>query len=424
MSAGWILIIGAAVVVFYTYFGYPLILVGWNALRQRRRRRTLVTARHSGRAGGPSHATLLDPAAGPAAWPRLSITVPVYNEEGQIRGLIESLLALDYPPERRQILIVSDASSDRTEEIVAEYAGKGVELLRMPRRTGKTAAENAARLRLRGDIIINTDASIRIDPAVPKLLVARFADPTIGVASARDISVARVGADPNAGESGYVGYEMKIRELEDRIYGIIGASGCCYAIRAELHRLILPEALSRDFAAALHAREHGYRATSVTQAICYVPRAGSLRREYHRKVRTMVRGMQTLYFKRQLLNPLRYGVFAWMLFSHKVCRWVVPWALLGAAVGVALLALEIPAARWLLGAGLVGTLCALAGWHWPEGNRPPRLLSLPAFLLIGNLAAIHAAIRASRGVQNPTWEPTRRETVPARAATTHHGAGG
>lgn len=410
MIAAWILIIGAGAVVFYTYFGYPLILLGWSALRRDR-------------------SDTVPPTAGKAEamgeWPTLSITVPVYNEEAQIRGLIESLLALDYPADRRQILIVSDASSDRTDAIVAEYADRGVELLRMPRRTGKTAAENAARAHLRGEIIINTDASIRIDPAAPKLLVARFADPTVGVASARDISVARIGADPNAGESGYVGYEMKIRELEDRIHGIIGASGCCYAIRADLHRLTLPDALSRDFAAALHAREHGYRATTVSQAVCYVPRAGSLRREYHRKVRTMIRGMQTLHFKRHLLNPRRYGVFAWMLFSHKVCRWAVPWALLGAALGITVLALESTTARWLLGAGLAGTLLALAGWHWPEGSRPPRLLALPAFLLIGNLAAIKAAVLATSGVKNPTWEPTRRETVPApAAATTRHGAGG
>lgn len=406
MSAAWMLVSAAVVVVFYTYFGYPLILALWGAWRGRRGKANTTAEEWS-----------------PAEWPMLSITVPVYNEEAQIRGLIESLLALDYPAERRQILIVSDASTDRTDEIVAEYAAEGVELLRMPSRSGKTAAENAARPRLRGEIVINTDASIRIHPAAPRLLVSRFADPEVGVASARDVSVARVGADPNAGESGYVGYEMKVRELEDRVSGIIGASGCCYAIRADLHRLPLPEALSRDFAAALHAREHGYRATTVSDAICYVPRAGSLRREYRRKVRTMIRGMQTLHHKHRLLDPRRYGVFAWMLFSHKVCRWLVPWSLLGATLGTALLALDLVAARALLVAGIVGTGLALAGWYWPEEKKPPRLVSLPAYLLIGNLAAIEAAVMALRGVQNPTWEPTRREAVNA-PATTHHGAGG
>jgi cellulose synthase/poly-beta-1,6-N-acetylglucosamine synthase-like glycosyltransferase len=385
--------------LFYTYAGYPLLL---HLYARRRHRR--------GAPAGPR--SLVNSAIGePLVWPLVSITVPVYNEEAQIRGLLESLLALDYPPERRQILIVSDASSDRTDEIVAEYADRGIELLRLERRSGKTAAENAARARLRGEIVVNTDASIRIDPRALKLLVARFADQSVGVASARDISVARAGADPNAGESGYVGYEMKVRELEDRIAGIIGASGCCYAIRAWLHRLPLPDSLSRDFSAALHAREHGYRATSVTDAVCYVPRAGSLQREYRRKVRTILRGMQTLHFKRHLLNPLRHGVFAWMLFSHKVCRWLVPWVLLVGGAGVSVLAVRYPPARWLLIAGLGGAACAAAGWYWPAGRKPPRIIAIPAYLVLGNLAALHASVLALRGVRNPVWEPTRRDLV-------------
>src|SRR5690606_27846349 len=128
--------------------------------------------------------------------------------------------------------------------------------------------------------------------------------------------------------SGYVGYEMWIRDLETRVAGIIGSSGCYYAIRPELHRLPLPEALSRDFSSALHAREHGYRAVSVPQATCAVPRGTSLKKEYRRKVRTITRGMQTLWYKRHLLDPVRYGSFAWMLWSHKICRWMLPWAAL------------------------------------------------------------------------------------------------
>jgi cellulose synthase/poly-beta-1,6-N-acetylglucosamine synthase-like glycosyltransferase len=409
-AASLLLLLAATALVLYTYLGYPLLLWLWTELRQRRPAGVAFSA--TATAAAPV-APVSSPPPGQDAfdWPLVSITVPVYNEEAQIRGVLESLLALEYPPTRRQILIVSDASSDRTDQIVAEYAGCGVELLRLPCRSGKTAAENAARTELRGEIVINTDASIRIEPHALKRLVARFADPAVGVASARDVSVARAGADPNAGESGYVGYEMKVRQLEDRLFGIIGASGCCYAIRASLHQLPLPESLSRDFCAALHAQEHGYRATAVADAVCYVPRAGSLRREYHRKVRTMLRGMQTLYFKRRLLNPLRHGVFAWMLFSHKVCRWLVPWAFAAAAIGIALLALRYPVARWILAASLGAATCAALGWLWPEGRKPPLPFALPAYLVIGNLAAIHASLLALCGVRSPVWEPTRRELV-------------
>src|SRR5690606_5038323 len=134
-----------------------------------------------------------EPAGG---WPRVSISVPAYNEEDQIRDLIRSLLALDYPRDRLQMLIISDASSDATDDIVREYAAEGVELLRMPERGGKTKAENAAAGHLDGDIILNTDASIRIRPDALKPLIAAFRDPEVGCASGRDVSV---GADDTGG---------------------------------------------------------------------------------------------------------------------------------------------------------------------------------------------------------------------------------
>ena len=204
-------------------------------------------------------------------WPTVSFSVPAFNEETQIEGLIRSLLALDYPEDRRQILIVSDASTDRTDEIVKGFADEGVELLRLTERGGKTKAEKAAAEYLTGDIVINTDASIRIASDAIKPLIAVFRDATIGCASGRDVSVGSEEEAANVGESGYVGYEMAIRDLETRVSGIVGASGCFYAIRAHLHRLPLPESLSRDFAAALHTREHGFRAVSVSEALCYVP---------------------------------------------------------------------------------------------------------------------------------------------------------
>jgi cellulose synthase/poly-beta-1,6-N-acetylglucosamine synthase-like glycosyltransferase len=341
----------------------------------------------------------------------VSISLPAYNEEAQIRGAIESLLALNYPPHRKQVLVVSDASTDRTDEIVMEFADRGVELLRMPRRGGKTAGENAAAARLTGDIVINTDASIRIHPDALRPLVARFSDPTVGVASGRDVSVARTGEDKNAGEAGYVGYEMKVRALETTVGGIIGASGCFYAIRSHLHRAPLPEHLSRDFASALVAREHGFRAVSVDEAVCFVPRTTSLHREYRRKVRTMARGMQTLHHKRHLLNPLRYGVFAWMLLSHKVARWLVPWTVLAGVLGILLLAVDHPVARVVFALGMVVAGLAATGWMWPESRPIPRVFGIPAFAVAGNLAAVHASLRSLARNDDPTWEPTRRDIV-------------
>lgn len=371
----------------YTYVGYPLIL----RIAAGGRKRSAPAA------------------ADGEEWPEITITVPMYNEEAQAPGLIESLLALDYPAEKRQILIVSDGSTDRTDEIVRGYADRSVELLRMPVRSGKTAVENAASSRLRGDIVVNTDASIRIQPDALKPLIASFRDARVGLASGRDVSVVHVGGQSTAGESGYVGYEMGIRDLETAVYGIVGASGCFYATRIDLHRIPVPGALSRDFSAALKCEDHGFRAISVPEAVCLVPRTTSIRREYARKVRTITRGIATLHHRRALLNPLKHGAFAWMLFSHKVCRWALPWAALAGAVGLALLAPDHGWALALLVAGVAAVTVGIIGWHLGDDHALPRLVQLLAFAVMGNAAAMHAALRALQGVQEPIWEPTRRE---------------
>lgn len=382
--------IAAVALLLYTYAGYPALLWLFGRFRAR-----------------PLPKGLLDD----DAWPRVSISVPAYNEEAQIRGLVESLLALEYPRSRLQILVVSDASSDRTDDIVREYADRGVELLRMPERGGKTKAENAAAQKITGDIVVNTDASIRIHPGALKPLISVFRDPEVGLASGRDLSVGSGEATANVGEAGYVGYEMGVRDLETRVGSIIGASGCFYAIRADLHRLPLPDALSRDFAAALHTREHGYRAVSVSSAVCNVPRTPSLRKEYRRKVRTITRGMETLAHKRALLNPFRYGGFAWMLASHKICRWLLPWAAMAALVALGFLAPASRVALGLFGFGVLLLVLGAVGWVMSDRGHVPRIFRVPAYLLAGNVAAAHALLRVLHGDRDALWEPTRRDPV-------------
>ena len=380
----WLLAIALAFGV-YTYVGYPLLL-GLAGLFRR------------GRA----------PAASPAEWPPISIVLPVYNEAAVLRQTLENLLRLDYPADRRQILVVSDASTDETDAIAREYASRGVELLRLPTRGGKTAAENAALPLLRGDIIVTTDASARPEPGALKPLIASFSDPTVGVASGHYVSVARADGHANHGESWYVGYDMWVRLLESRVAGIPGAAGCFHAVRAPIHLRVLPEEISRDFAAALLAREQGWRTVSVESAVCTVPRVPSLRKEYRRKVRTIVRGWHTLHFKRALLNPFRHGFFAWILASHKICRWMIPHIALPALVALVCLT---PTFWWArVGVALAATagLCAGLAWWWPEQRRLPKLVALPAYLVVGNVAALHASIRALRGERTPVWEPTRR----------------
>ncbi len=403
--AFWLLLLAlSAGITIYSYALYPVLL--WVVSKVRRRRRVHTAA--------------------PAEWPRVTITLPAYNAQDTLRPVLEALVKTDYPADRRQILVVSDGSTDGTDDLVREYASQGIELLRIEGRLGKTEIENRAFAAIRGDIVVNTDASVTIDPASVKHLVAALGDPEVGVASSRDISVASVGAKGHASEATYVDYEMWIRDLETAGEGIIGSSGCLYAIRAPLHKRQLPGHLSRDFSSALWARMNGARAVSVRDALCYVPRAASMRIEFRRKIRTMSRGIQTLFFHGQLLDPFRHGLFAWFLWSHKLVRWLVPVALVVGAVALTALAfmplgatyvafgvgtlgdLTIVLARVAF-AGLLGglTLAAL-GWWWPPDARPPKLAAMAAYFVSGTVAGLIAWKRALMREGAPVWEPTPR----------------
>lgn len=400
---GWILLAFPVVVALYAYVVYPWIL---GLLAKRRAPRASV-------------ATEL---------PTVSIVIPAYNEERQIAGAVEAAIAQDYPAEKRQILVLSDASTDRTDEIVRGYASQGVELLRMTVRGGKTAAENASVPHLRGAVIINTDSSVRLHPRAVRLLAEAMADPAVGVASTRDVSIAHVSSTSNTTEAGYVDYEMNIRALETATGGIVGASGSGYAIRADLHRIPIRADLSRDFSAALTARTHGFRAVSVDDALCYVPRTTSLRAEYRRKVRTIARGMETLAWHGHLLDPTRYGLFAWKLLSHKVARWLLPEAAIIGATGIFFLARRHTLAMAALygGSALAVVAVGLALYCWRTKSVPAKLSSL-MFAAAGNIAVVHALLRVMMGHEDHLWEPTRRPApidVAGSGASAMSGAAG
>lgn len=384
----------------YAYVGYPALLS--------------VLARRSRRA---------DP--GPVAeLPMLSVVIPVYNEERVIAETLEHVLSLDYPRDRLQVLVVSDASSDRTDDIARSFTDRGVELLRVAGRRGKTAAENAAGGAVRGDVVVNIDATIRLPRHALRAIVQPFADPTVGVASGRDVTVGSAAAQANRGEGTYTDYEMRVRALETRLHSIVGASGCFFATRRELYRLPFPEQLSRDFGSALVARAHGFRAVSVNDAVCFVPCTRSLHVERRRKVRTMTRGLGTLWYMRRLLNPARYGVFSWMLFSHKLARWTVTLSTPFALVSVGTLALMPDAgavgvlARWIGAATIALGVVGWAGFLASERHTLPRLLAMPAFVVASVAAGVQAWTQWLLGREKPLWEPTRR----ARSETARIGA--
>jgi cellulose synthase/poly-beta-1,6-N-acetylglucosamine synthase-like glycosyltransferase len=373
-------------IALYAYVAYPAII--WTVARVRPREKTGVESE---------------------AWPSVTITVPVYNEVSSIRTTLERLLELDYPRDKLQLLVLSDASNDGTDDVVRKLAAKGVELLRAPVRQGKTAAENSAVAIARGHIIVNVDATVVIPPGSLKHLIRAFNDPAVGVASGRDVSVGAAGNESGA-ESGYTSYEMRVRDLETRAGSIVGASGCFYGIRRTIRVAPLPSELSWDFASTLVARQQGYRSVSVPGAVCLVPRTTEIRSELRRKTRTMARGLGTLFYFRALMNPFTYGVFAFMLISHKLFRWV-PYLLLPAAIlALGVLATQNSVAAVLLAIVAFGVLTGVAAIRYGSSIRF-KPLTLAGFMVAAFSAGFLAWVDAFRGTRMVTWDPTPRPSV-------------
>jgi len=369
----------------YTYLGYPLLLAVlalWKPTSIREQ---------------------MD-----AAWPLVTLLVPVHNEELAIRHKLDNLLRLEYPKTHVRILVLSDASTDGTNAVVESYTDARIKLLKLEQRVGKTEAQNHALPHVRGDVVVNTDVAVRLEPSSLEALVRPFLDDArIGVVSGRLIGLHDRVAGTAREESWYLRYEMMIRVLESRTGSTVGAAGGFYGVRRELFGHF-PAHLSRDFGSVLLARKRGYRAIVAPEAQCYVAGTGSLVAEYRRKVRTMTRGLQTLLHHVELANPLRFGLFSIKLLSHKLARWAVPPLLpialagglwLAARSGYAVIAVSILVI--LSGALLAGLLA---------GRRHVRpLLSRLGYVVLANLAAIEAWVNLLRGDTTPIWAPTRRQ---------------
>lgn len=390
---GWVLIAAPVVLGGYAFVVYPAIVWAWAKLR-------------------PAYV----PPPEPAEWPEVTILIVAYNEERRLKKTLDHALATNYPAHRVNVLVVSDCSSDGTDALVTNYGDARVRLLRMPERSGKPAGENAAGPHLRGDIVVSIDASILIPRDSLKPLVQALLDPAVGLASGRDISVGDEAREGNKAESGYVGMEMTLRSYETRVHSIVGASGCFYANRKHLQMVQLPPELARDFAAASVARAHGYRAVSVDAATCLVPRTPTLKAELRRKSRTMGRGLSTLVYLRGMMNPFKYGSYAFMMASHKLVRWMLFPAFLGWLVGPLLLLRSAPYTLVLTLGMVVGLVLARLVIIWPDDKRLPRLIAFPGYVFISIVAGWKAWMHLLRNEKSAMWEPTQRPVSDLPAA--------
>lgn len=255
--------------------------------------------------------------------PEVTVLIAAFNEEQEIERTVLNKLSQDYPPDRLEVMVISDGSTDRTDEMVEDlakrYPGR-VRFLRQEPRQGKTQALNKAVACTTGDILVFSDANSIYAPDTIHWLVRGFADPTVGYVTGQMIYTNPDGSGIGEGSGAYMRYENQLRVLESRLSSVVGVDGGIDAVRRELYVSMRPDQLP-DFVLPLNVVEQGKRVIYEPDAKLYEPALSVATDEFRMRVRVSLRALWALYDKRSLLNPFQYPLFAWQLLSHKVLRY-------------------------------------------------------------------------------------------------------
>ena len=329
----------------------------------------------------------------------VTVLLPVYNGASFLRPKLESILALDYPKELLEVLVISDASTDATDSIAAEFVSSGVRLLRVAK-GGKAAALNAGIRQAQGEILFFTDVRQRLAPDSLRHLVACLADPTVGSVTG-ELHILTGDRQEEADMGLYWRYEVWARKQMSRIDSIFGATGCIYAMPRELVESIPPDTLGDDAAFPLAAFFQGYRMILDVEAKAY-DLASPLSSEFERRMRTLAGLWQILARRPELLG---FRDRMWLHFlSHKVGRLALPWLALTA----------LASALWLNPAWREAALAAAAAFLalaavdslLPQKAVLKRITS-PARTLLVMLAASFCSISVFLVSPQRLWKRTR-----------------
>jgi len=339
--------------------------------------------------------------------PRVAYLITAYNEEKNIRAKLEQVLSLDYPHDKLEIIVASDGSTDGTDGIVRQFADRGVKLVRVEGRVGKTETQNRAVREATGEVVIFSDATTFYETSAIRNIVRNYADPAVGAVSGRYEYRNPTGASIGFGSILFWKYENLIKTLQTRIGTITGCCGCIYSVRRDLYAP-LPADIISDLVEPLKILERGHRIVFEPEAIAFEETTEKTAEEFNMRVRVVTRGMRGLWYMKKLFNPLRFGFVSFQLFSHKVLRWLVP----------VLLIVLFLSNCWLLGSSrfydaflvlqLVFYGAAFLGFVAERMNVGFRLLTIPLYFVTVNMAAVVAAYRLWKGYTAVTWETVRR----------------
>ncbi len=374
----------ALFVLCYVYLGYPLLL------------KLLVVIKRTPQIITEQHYT-----------PSVTLIISCFNEEKVITQKIENSLAIDYPRECLQIMIVSDGSFDNTENIVKSYADRGIKLIRQEGRLGKTSAINMAMTTVKSEVVVFSDANAMYAPDAILKLVAPLAENKVGYVVGAALYTDQHESSAADSENKYWQYELSIKQMESQLSSVVGGDGAIYAIKSKLYMPLAATDIN-DFVNPLQIITQGYRGVFAKDAIAYEQTAGDFAKEAKRKQRIVNRSFTGLMKMKQTLNPFRYGLFSLQLLSHKLLRWLIPVFIIIFASGSVFMSYQQNTVYKVITIlGIVFLLLAQIGFVKAKKSNSSIIFYLPYYFVMVNYYALMGIITALAGNVQVIWSPPR-----------------
>ena len=381
------------VLVFYTYIGYGLLL--WLLVKMKR---VIV-----GRRPEPELPADND-------LPDVTFMVCAYNEQDVVDMKMQNISQFDYPRKKLHVMWVTDGSTDGTNQRLEHYPD--VQVVFTPERRGKTAALNHGISLVKTDIVMMTDANTMVNPEAVREIVRLMQDKQVAcVAGEKRVMARHAGQAAAEGESLYWKYESALKRMDSELYSAMGAAGELNAIRTRLYRPMPENALLDDFVMSMRMVNDGYRIAYTSKAYAMEYGSADLNEESKRKRRIAAGGLQSVWWLRGMLNPLRRPVVAFQFLSHRVLRWsVTPVALLALIpLNVALVMMKagtVYTVIWLL--QILFYLAALLGWQLEQHGRKQKLLYVAYYFLFMNINVFRGMKYLYTHKSGGTWEKAKR----------------
>lgn len=330
-------------------------------------------------------------------WPDMTVLLTVHNEEAVVQSRIKNLLECDYPADRLSILIASDGSTDRTNEIVRAYSDDRVSLFESPG-LGKTGTQNEALKRINSDVVVFTDADIVFEKDYLNRTATCFQNSKVGAVDGRLLYTTPAADTTTATQGFYWKYELKVRELESRLGWLAVVAGASFSVRRELLQSMDPS-IGEDCIVPLDVVRQGFLVVHEPAAKAYNEFEEGAGITLRRRIRQTLRNWQGTWSRPELLNPIRHPFYALALWSHKLLRWLSPVFLLVALFSSCWLLVTVPGVYSLAAALPYLALFGMAGLGWiaaASGRRIP-FTGIAFSFLLANTAFLVGIVRATLG---------------------------